>query len=514
MERVIRDGRVATALNNLARWRGRVRSQAATHLFPMLALIERGAGNPPGNVTLMDETPHEFNFWDKYFRLNDGNTEKPYFNPITLRRAEAGFPHSNSATIRKNTFAGKWMAASRRATEFGEEWQLAENYAAIFRDKVLTKGLVVARAPTLDIAALLFRHDVFTGDDIDALTLEALFRQRFPMRNGDYEMLFVFRPEETDMIFTQKIGPLNDDAAIIDVLVDDVKFSNVIQETEANPLVMDLDDPILIQVQKLLRLGTSGIILTGVPGTGKSYYAKRIGKHLVKDPEKDLFRVQFHPSYGYEDFVEGYRPDETTKSGFKVVNKTFLLACNRARSLKRYKRLVVLIVDEINRGDPARIFGEILTYIERTYREEKFSLPFSGKSFSVPENLIVIGTMNPHDRSVAQVDAAFVRRFDHIKVSPSREVAESLLDKKGEFSQGQISEIGEWFDTAQRLVPFGIGHSFFAEIKNVDHLKLVWEYRMQPTAVHAVELNDGAMGDLNASFEALIRRLEGVADDA
>lgn len=513
MPKKIRAERVASALNNMANWRGKAKSQGATHLFPMLALIERGAGDPPGKATIMNETPHEFEFWDKYFRLDDGNEAKPYFNPVTLRRAEAGFPHSNSATIRKNTFAGKWNAASRRTTDDGEKWELADNYADIFRDKVLTKGADVARAPTLDIAILFFRDSEFP-DDADARALETAFRGAFPQRDEDYEKLFVFHPEDPDKIFADAAEPQDYQTAILGVLVDDVKSSAAIPVSEPEPFVMDLDDPILVQVQKLLVLGTSGIILTGVPGTGKSYYAKRIGKHLVKDPEQDIFRVQFHPSYGYEDFVEGYRPDETSQSGFKVVDKTFLLACQRARDLEEEKEFVVLIVDEINRGDPARIFGELLTYIERAYREEKFTLPFSGKPFSVPENLVMIGTMNPYDRSVAQVDAAFVRRFDHIEVSPSREVAESLLEKGEGFTQDQISDIGAWFDAAQRLVPFGIGHSFFAEIKNVDHLKLVWQYRMRPAAVHAVELNDGAMGNLTASFEALVRRLEGVADDA
>lgn len=468
---------------------------------------------PPGTATLMNETPDEFEFWNKYLRLDDGNEAKPYFNPVTLRRAEAGFPHSNSATIRKNTFEGKWHAASRRTTADGEVWELADDYADIFREKALTKGDDVARAPTLDIATLLFRDTEFP-DDADARALETAFRGSFPQRDEDYEKVFVFHPEDTDKIFADASEPQDYQAAVLSALVDDVKSSAAIPESEAEPFIMDLDDPILVQVQKLLGLGTSGIILTGVPGTGKSYYAKRIGKHLVNDPEQDIFRVQFHPSYGYEDFVEGYRPDDASRSGFKVVDKTFLLACQRARDLEGAKGFAVLVVDEINRGDPARVFGELLTYIERSYREETFTLPFSGAPFSVPENLVIIGTMNPYDRSVAQVDAAFVRRFDHIELLPSREVVESFLEKEEGFTRDQISEIGKWFDTAQRIVPFGIGHSFFAEIKNVDHLKLVWEYRIRPTAVHAVELNDGAMGDLTASFEALIHRLEGVADGA
>ena len=120
-----------------------------------------------------------------------------------------------------------------------------------------------------------------------------------------------------------------------EVLVQDVTTASQIPAADTGPVIMDLDDPILVQVQQLLGLGTSGIILTGVPGTGKSYYANRIAKHLVKEPLSDIFRVQLHPSYGYEDFVEGYRPDENSQSGFKIVDKTFVLACRRARDLKR-----------------------------------------------------------------------------------------------------------------------------------------------------------------------------------
>lgn len=505
--------RVALALNNIGDWRNNAKSQGATHLFPMLALIERGAAQPPGQATLMNETPHEYEFWDKYFRLDDGNAAKPYFNPVTLRRSEAGFPHSNSATIRKNTFAGKWNAASRTDEADGENWTLKEDYADIFREKVLSKGDQVAKVPVVDLAILMFRDAVF-DDAADARALETKFRAEFPQRDADFEKIFAFHPEDQAQIFAADGEAQDYGAAIKSVLVDDLKTASAIPAAAPPPIVMDLDDPILVQVQQLLALGTSGIILTGSPGTGKSYYVKRIAKHLVNDPATDVFKVQFHPSYGYEDFVEGYRPDEKATSGYKIVDKTFVIACQRAETLKPENRLVVLIVDEINRGDPARVFGELLTYIERTYRGEAFVLPFSGRPFTVPDNLIMLGTMNPYDRSVAQVDAAFVRRFDHIEVAPSREVAEALLEESGGFTSAQISEVGKWFETVQKMAPFGIGHSFFADVKNLEHLKLVWRYRMRPTAVQAIELNDGAIGNLTASFDALIRRLEGTAENA
>ena len=173
-----------------------------------------------------------------------------------------------------------------------------------------------------------------------------------------------------------------------------------------------------------------------------------------------------------------------------------------------------MVVDEINRGDPARVFGELLTYIEQTYRGESFTLPFSGRLFSVPDNLILVGTMNPHDRSVAQVDAAFVRRFDQIEISPSREVAQQLLEEASGLAPSQIEEIGKWFETVQVLVPFGVGHSYFVDVKSVEDLKLVWRHRMKPAADQAIELNDVATSGLTASFNALVQRLEGSVGDA
>ena len=342
MPKNIRATRVALALTNLASWRNEAKSQSATHLFPMLALIEQGAGKSPGTQVLLNETPHEFSFWDRYFRLDDGNADKPYFNPVTLRRAEAGFPHSNSATIRKNTFAGKWHAAVRTDTVDGENWSLDGNYADIFREKVLTRGANVARVPVLDVAILFFRKMEF-ADSADANTLEASFRKFFPQRNDDFDKIFVFHPEDQSHIFTNSVSNEDYDQSIRNVLVEDVRNAGEIPSPITLPLQMDLDDPVLVQVQQLLTFGTSGIILTGVPGTGKSYYAKRIAKHLVEDPLNDIFKVQFHPSYGYEDFVEGYRPDEAATSGYQIIGKTFVLACERAVALKTNNKLVVLV---------------------------------------------------------------------------------------------------------------------------------------------------------------------------
>lgn len=187
----------------------------------------------------------------------------------------------------------------------------------------------------------------------------------------------------------------------------------------ADELFMPLD--FITDVVDLLR-ARKQIILYGPPGTGKTYLARKLADHLAPDPERrDL--VQFHPSYSYEDFVEGYRPEE--KDGvlsYKLKPGPLLRLAGRAEGRAED---YVLVIDEINRGNLPRILGELLYALE--YRGQPVTLMYRELPMSLPPNLLVIGTMNTADRSVGLIDAALRRRFHFVRMFPDEGPLAGLL---------------------------------------------------------------------------------------
>jgi 5-methylcytosine-specific restriction protein B len=256
-------------------------------------------------------------------------------------------------------------------------------------------------------------------------------------------------------------------------------------------------DPRLLEVRSLLQFG--GIIFVGPPGTSKTYYASQIALKLVEgDPTRVRF-VQFHPSYQYEDFVEGYIP--IPGGGFVQKGKHLVEMCELATSEEG--SYCVLVIDELSRVDPGRVFGECLTYIEMTKRGEPFHLA-SGNKLTIPKNLIFLATMNPMDRGVDEVDAALERRFAKIAMDPDPAMLDKFLTSNGMKSElkTRVLSFFDWL-RAHTLPAARIGQTYFLETRNEEDLRRLWKHSLRFHFEKAFRLDEPSFAETQRRWEAI-----------
>lgn len=279
------------------------------------------------------------------------------------------------------------------------------------------------------------------------------------------------------------------------VLLDIIREENPQHEKTTYPKYTDKEfleevflDKAELDTLKALVSIKKNVILQGPPGAGKTFAACKLAYVLMGEKDNSrIEQIQFHQNYTYEDFIMGYRP--CGDGGFRLQHGVFYRFCRRAKDDPN--KPYFFIIDEINRGNMSKIFGELLMLVENSYRGEKHAikLAYSDEMFYIPRNLYIIGMMNTADRSLAMIDYALRRRFAFYKMQPAfesdgfRKYQKNLSNDTFDKTIEAIVKLNETIKEDDSLGEgFCIGHSYFCEQKKLDMswLKNVLLYDIAP----------------------------------
>lgn len=342
-------------------------------------------------------------------------------------------------------------------------------------------------SPTLKIVGIFRICDKQEGKEI---SFEKLATLSTPIAYSTLKT----SPELKDMEFLK-----NSQGSLFELREDEYEFiMNLIRNDNPNLLLVgsnkytktDFLREVYMTAEQYDRLAAvlkkkKNIILQGAPGTGKTFAAKRLAYSIMGEKDdKCIEFVQFHQNYSYEDFMMGYKPVE---NGFELKNGIFYRFCQKAAS--QPDKDYFFIIDEINRGNLSKIFGELLMAIEVDYRDKPVTLAYNGEAFAVPKNLYIIGMMNTADRSLAMIDYALRRRFSFFDMEPSFD-SQGFVDYQNAFQNDTFNSLIKCIKNLNRDIAqdnslgkgFCIGHSYFcnAETCTVEWLKDIVDFDILP----------------------------------
>ena len=284
------------------------------------------------------------------------------------------------------------------------------------------------------------------------------------------------------MEYVKKLNAIFESEEIDDVEDQVIEYPEYTAEDFLSEVYMDEDKyNTLVALVKHKK----NVILQGAPGVGKTFVAKRLAYSIMGVKDKDrVMMVQFHQSYSYEDFIMGFRPNE---SGFELKTGAFYDFCKKAEidSDNEY----FFIIDEINRGNLSKIFGELFMLIENDKRGVELKLLYADEYFSVPKNVYIIGMMNTADRSLAMMDYALRRRFAFFEMSPGFNT-DGFLKYKDNLNSAQFNSLINCVEGLNAVIAsdeslgegFCIGHSYFCNLEAVSQQTLseIVEYELVP----------------------------------